>query len=241
MKDNLNLESASQFTSHFFAQTGKFEEVMERLYGALQVTTDSELARKLGLTTASVAGVRKRRQIPMGWLLATAYECKVSVDWLLFGEGPREATALGDTAAQPCDPELRMVPKVHARLSAGTGSLETSGEIRGLYAFRSEFLARKGKPSRMVLMDVHGDSMSPVIEEGDTVLIDQSQTDVIPGRIYAVGIDDEVVVKFLDKIPGHLVLRSKNPDYSPVSIDLHDESLNLRIIGRIIWWCREAR
>jgi len=134
-----------------------------------------------------------------------------------------------------------MVPKVVARLSAGTGSLETSAEVKTRYAFRREWITAKGQPAKMVLMDVTGDSMQPDIWEGDVVLIDQAQTDILAGKIYAVGIDEEVLIKYIDKVPGKYILRSANKDYNPIEIDLRDESLNVRIIGRVVWWCREAR
>jgi len=93
----------------------------------------------------------------------------------------------------------------------------------------------------MVLMDIAGDSMEPDIRDRDMVLIDQAQQDAIPGAIYAIGVDDGVLIKYLDMKPGRLVLRSANKGYEPMEIDLKDESLNVRIIGRVVWWCREAR
>lgn len=136
--------------------------------------------------------------------------------------------------------ELVMVPKVRARLSAGNGSLETSAEVVGRFAFRSEWIRSKGQVSKMVLMEVTGDSMQPALLNGDTVLIDQGAVDIIAGAIYAVGMDNEVIVKCVDKIPGKYVLRSLNAVYPPIEIDFKDESLNVRIIGRVLWWCREA-
>lgn len=93
----------------------------------------------------------------------------------------------------------------------------------------------------MVLMEAVGDSMEPEIKAGDTILIDQSQTDIYAGAIYAIGMDEVVLVKFVDKVPGKYVLRSANERYEPIEVDLADESLNVRVIGRVIWWCREAR
>ena len=52
-----------------------------------------------------------------------------------------------------------MVPRVKARLSAGSGSLETSDDIEERYAFKSKWLRSKGQASKMVLMYVTGDSM----------------------------------------------------------------------------------
>ncbi len=91
-------------------------------------------------------------------------------------------------------------------------------------------------------MDVSGDSMEPDIKSGDMVLIDQSQTDIVIGRIYAVGIEEGIVVKALDIAPGKLILRSKNPAYAPLEVDLRgDLKDSVRIIGRIVWWCHEAK
>lgn len=106
-----------------------------------------------------------------------------------------------------------------ARLSGGNGSFETADDIVGYYAFRTEFLKGHGQPKDMVLFDVSGDSMVPVICHGDTVLIDQSQVDIIPGNIYGIGIGEEIVVKRIDKIPGRIVLISENREkYPPVGV-----------------------
>lgn len=131
------------------------------------------------------------------------------------------------------------IPKVKARLSAGTGSLETSGNIEDHYSFRSDWINRKCRPNKCVLMDVAGDSMEPVIKDKDIVLIDQGQQAVIAGNIYAIGIDDEVLVKYVDKEPGCYVFRSANPAFAPIRVDISDESLNVRIIGRALWIGRE--
>lgn len=137
---------------------------------------------------------------------------------------------------------LIMVPKVTARLSAGRGSFEADAEIKGHYAFREVWLHSKGRPDDMVLMEVSGDSMEPELRNGDTVLINQGQVDVLAGKVYAVGIEDTVVVKQVERRPGALVLRSSNPAYAPMEIDMRgDLADTVRIIGRVIWWCHEAR
>lgn len=134
--------------------------------------------------------------------------------------------------------EFMTVPMVRAKLSGGGGSFETEGEVVGYYAFRTDFLSRKGAPDSMVLFQVAGHSMSPVLENGDTVLVDQSQNDIIPGHIYAVGIDDTVVVKRIEIEPGVMILKSENPEYGKFDVPTH-ESANLRVIGRVVWSARE--
>ena len=85
--------------------------------------------------------------------------------------------------------------------------------------------------------------MRPTMENGDLALVNLAQTDVVSGGIYAVGVDDSVLVKRLDKRPGKIVLVSDNRDaYAPQELDMTDEIVreSLRVIGRVLWWCREA-
>lgn len=136
--------------------------------------------------------------------------------------------------------ELVMIPLVEAKLSAGNGSFETSGDSERRYAFRSDFLRRKGNPKTMVLMRVAGDSMEPKIEHDDVVLVDTSQREPHLGRMYAVAVEDLVYLKQVNAEPGKLVLTSANPAYAPLEIDARgDRADGIRIIGRAIWVGRE--
>ena len=140
------------------------------------------------------------------------------------------------------DVDMMYVPLVEARLSAGTGSLETSADGERKYAFRSDFLHRKGSPNKMVLMRVSGDSMEPEIKDGDVVLLDQGKTTILPGRMYAVGIEEAIYVKQIDTIPGKLILKSMNQAYPPIEVDMRgDLAEQARVIGQVLWVGREYR
>jgi len=129
---------------------------------------------------------------------------------------------------------------VEARLSAGTGSFETGANVERRYAFRTDFLLRKGQPAHMVLMRVTGNSMEPDIKHNDVVLIDQSQCVPRPGLLYAVGVEELVYLKAVNAEPGKLILSSYNTDYPPLEIDARgDLSNGIRIIGRAVWVGRE--
>lgn len=138
------------------------------------------------------------------------------------------------------DCELMMVPLVEAKLSAGGGSFETSGDSDRRYAFRMDFLRRKGNASAMVLMRVAGDSMEPKIEHNDVVLIDTSKTELRLGCMYAVAVQDLVYLKMVNAEPGKLILTSANPTYAPLEIDARGDLKNgIRIIGKAVWVGRE--
>ena len=49
-------------------------------------------------------------------------------------------------------------------------------------------------------------------------------------------------IKQIETLPGHrMLLRSLNERYEPIEVDLRgDMAESVRIIGKVIWWCREA-
>ena len=188
------------------ADNSKFTQTVRRLMQALEVNSDAELARALGITPQSVSGARKRGEVPPAWIQACAEQTGVNAHWLFFGRGPMylPEAAEGElpSVQADCETDLITVPLAEARLSAGTGSLEVSSRSEGGYAFRGDFLRRKGNPRRMVLMRVSGDSMVPEIFDNDLVLLDRGQTEISPGRLYAVGFEDAIYIKRIDKLPG---------------------------------------
>ncbi|MBQ3060258.1 MAG: helix-turn-helix transcriptional regulator [Desulfovibrio sp.] len=195
----------------------------------------AELAAAVGVSLTTIQQY-ENGQMPRGeYAVRLARVLHCSLDWLLAGQG--RPAASGDTAEQG---GLLMVPMVEARLSAGSGSFETSSEVQRHYAFRQDFLRRKGRPSAMVLLRVSGDSMQPRILHNDVVLIDQSQNEPVPGRIYAVGVEDMVYLKIVNAMPGRLILSSFNPEYPPIEADTGEQMADLvHIIGRAVWVGRE--
>ena len=194
-----------------------------------------ELAAQVGVSLTTIQQY-DNGQMPKGeYAVRLSEALRCSLDWLLAGKGDADGGILDTSEAR-----LDMVPMVEARLSAGTGSFETGGEILRHYAFRWDFLHRKGNPARMALLRVSGDSMQPRILHNDVVLIDQSQSEPVPGRIYAVGVEDMVYLKIVNAMPGRLILSSVNPDYAPIEVGVGEQLADLvRIIGRAVWVGRE--
>ncbi len=229
-----------------------FHTFFRRLTEATAIESQQDLATALGVNRSAITQAKRRDAIPQKWILALSREFGLNPDWLEFGKGTaRRAKADGVAPAVPASahseqnirtelPAIATVPKVYARLCAGGGSFDVEAAVAEEHIFRQDWLSRKGTPGSMVLMDVFGNSMEPEIREGDMVLVDQSQKDLYAGSIYAVGFEDTVMVKRLERKPGEVVLHSDNPDYSPLHIR-GDELENFRIIGRIVWISREYR
>ena len=217
--------------------------VLDRILEVLNLKNDSELARFIGISSQAVSKARNTGKVPPQWVLGLASRFNLSTDFLFFGC----ERGIGKEESQPssigvCDVDLRLIPMVEARISAGQGSFETSGKSERSYAFRMDFLLRKGDPDQMIMMRVAGDSMEPEIHDGDVVLLDQSQRDVLPGRIYAVGFEDAIYLKRIDKEPGKVILKSMNPNYRPVMLDVREDCAEqFRVIGKVLWSGREYR
>ena len=211
-----------------------FEAFFRRLCSETEIKNQSQLARELDVGRAAVSLAKRKDSVPARWVLDLSAKYGLNPLWLEQGKGfPRPEPAEDDGYYME-------VPKVRARLSAGGGSFETEGQVEGYYSFRSDWLNMRGNPANMVLMEVVGNSMEPEIKEGDLVLIDESRTDVLSGSIYAVGVEDTVMVKRVERLPGTLVLRSDNTDYAPIHL-AGDELHNVRVIGKVLWASREYR
>lgn len=213
----------------------KIDVLLKRILDATGISSQSELAKELDINRSGITHARNNNRIPDKWIIKLYRKFGFNPKWIETGIG-----SVFIHAQSSFDVEFKYVPKVAARLSAGTGSFECEENISDYLSFQSRWLAGKGSAGNMVAMEVFGQSMEPVIREGDTVLIDQSQKNILAGAIYAVGVEDTILVKRLEKHPNKLVLCSDNKDYEPIFLE-RDEAENVRIIGKVIWSCREYR
>lgn len=133
--------------------------------------------------------------------------------------------------------EFELIPRVKAVAGAGESFITEEG-IAGMYAFRKEFLSRIGVNAKKVaMMYVSGDSMTPLICDGDTLLFDTGDVTPHEGYIYVCSFGDALMVKRLQMIPGGWQLCSENQRYSPTPIQ-GDELQNFRVHGRVRWFGR---
>ena len=65
------------------------EEIIGRLKEALNVKSDGDLAKNLGISRQNIGAARKRDDVPPGWIYKVAEVSGCSMDWLRFGQGPK--------------------------------------------------------------------------------------------------------------------------------------------------------
>ncbi|WP_320170999.1 S24 family peptidase [Maridesulfovibrio sp.] len=119
-------------------------------------------------------------------------------------------------------------------------SLTPSGSESRI-AFAADRLADMGSADDMIFVNVTGDAMSPRIEDGDGIIVDQSQRELYEGRIYAFRIDREIVIRRVAKEPGKIILVSDNRDSEPrtISLQIGDEFRGWAALGRVVFVAKD--
>ena len=113
------------------------------------------------------------------------------------------------------------MPLMQGRISAG-GGLIPDNSIEMHCAFHKEWIARKGDYRKMSLIPVLGDSMAPTLLDGDVVLVNHNVNSItVSGGIYAIVLEDEILIKRIEKLipSGQLKVKGDNPDYESFIVD----------------------
>ncbi|MBN1830261.1 MAG: helix-turn-helix transcriptional regulator [Deltaproteobacteria bacterium] len=214
---------------------------------------DVDLAKKLGISENTLATYRKGGGDLKGVVIEKLIEhYNFSPDWLFKGVGEpfpgahhKYDNVCGPDAEQiePDSENYSFIPKYKAKLSGGPGSFETSTSVENYCAFRTRWLKRRWDVKHLALFEVTGDSMAPLIQQHDMVLIDRSVTnlnDIIEGKIYAFTDDRTVKIKRLVWRGTELWAISDNKIEAPDSrIELETDTFNL--IGKVVWIGHEVR
>ena len=137
------------------------------------------------------------------------------------------------------DPDhYRWVPVLNVRVSGGPGGTAFGENIVAFNAYRREWLDKKGLHDAMLSeVTVTGESMSPELREGDTVLVNHSANELQGGAIYVIRQGEELLVKYLQLLPGgRIQVNSENsaayPSYIIEPTDF--ESGECEIVGRVV-------
>jgi phage repressor protein C with HTH and peptisase S24 domain len=129
------------------------------------------------------------------------------------------------------------IPFYYSEVSAGRGlsSMDSSYDYMFLDEnwFKNQFLLKNME--NIFTLKVRGDSMEPIISEGD-IVIAQVHTDTsnLQG-VYIVSFNDDFLIKKVQFKSRYLVkLISNNPDYDPIEIDLQNPEVNFKIVAKVL-------
>lgn len=124
------------------------------------------------------------------------------------------------------------IPRLAVEASAGPGAFPGTDEAVGALRFSARWLREQGfEPAQLSAILVAGDSMEPLLRDGDEILVDRTPRPLRDG-VHVVRVGDSLMVKRVQTgVPGRLVLESQNPAYRPIEL-APDE---VEVVGRVVW------
>lgn len=196
----------------------------------------ANLARKSGLSTRVIAKYRDGDSDPnRARLVSLAVAAGVSLVWLATGAGEMTAPAIDEHDSA----DYVAVPRYDIQAAAGSGAVVVSDNVSDLIYFRRDWLREElgVNPRSLAIITAVGDSMAPTIEDGDLLIVDVREQKWTRDGIYVIGVEDELWVKRVDRLPdGGLVLSSDNPKHSHGTATITRAHIaTVRFVGRVAW------
>ena len=146
--------------------------------------------------------------------------------------------ALGGTAGG--DATMVAVRRIDAEAHAGAGGLVEDDRNGGEERIDPRVVARLGvSPATLTMITAHGDSMEPLIHDGDALFVDMADRRLSSrAGVFVIRLDDALLVKRVARIGLEVQVTSDNPDtpaIAPVRAD------RVAVIGRVVRLARSLR
>ncbi|UOO77355.1 helix-turn-helix transcriptional regulator [Neisseria sp. Dent CA1/247] len=215
------------------------------------------IARDIGMSTPGFSRIWYNDGLPNTETLIKIQESTgCNLNWLLTGKGePYEKERAGvsktptkepdnpivlDTLGNPVNlEEFVFIPRYDINASAGNGfPIDTENPLFCM-AFRRYWIENyvTTQIEKLSVITVKGDSMEGVLNHGDNILVNHADTNPRDG-LYVLRVNNDLIVKRVQALPGRLLVKSANPEYEPFEINLNHEQQDVAIIGRVEWFGR---
>lgn len=163
----------------------------------------------------------------------------VSYDWLTTGNGPMvNSNVIAISTNDIPSTEFVQISEYKVSFGAGECPEPTYDEILDTVpaTYRKEYFESKGINYKCCKrFKVKGDSMQPLINDGDCILVDCEHKNYIDDNaVYAIFYNHSLRVKRLRKTLRSLIIRSDNPSYSDEEISLEEAEQLIVILGKVI-------
>ena len=205
-------------------------EILERIRAYLkkkldkEYVYDKEIGEYINMSPESMSRIKKNNTVPYQKIVEFCEREKVSADWILFGKNYDEKERI----------KIRYRHDVRASAGGGAQNYDDNYLEIEIDEHLSKALGLSKSDEKYIeAINVIGDSMSPVIEDGAIAYIDTRKRDISNSGIYAVSTNNSgLFIKrvVLDPIANKIELISENKYYDKITLD-PDEVV---IVGRVI-------
>ena len=205
------------------------------------------LARAIGVSPSAFRKWLKGEAEPSRErLVALAHAAGVGVAWLAEGEGPppvfesvqnhRRRFGSRDASIAIDWDQFVLLPTRAEAAAAGAATPQPPPGVEFI-ALRHDWIRMVCgvEPSQLLMETATGESMTPTIRDGNTLLIDTSDRTFRNFGIYVLEINGQRLVKRVQrKHDGSLVLISDNTAYQPDTVD-RAAANEVTVVGRVVW------
>lgn len=196
----------------------------------LKGITQKELCKKTNIPKSAMSQYMSGKFKPKRkrtYLLAKALD--VNEAWLMgFDNVSMERENKEEDQATPLPQTNVFMRPVYDSISAGFGVIAQDVPVD----YMPTYITCPSEQDKYIWINVHGDSMSPLIDDGSKILV-KKQPSVDSGQIAAVLVDDEeAVVKKILYNDNTVELHSVNPYYPP-RVFKNNDVTRVQILGLV--------
>lgn len=195
-----------------------------------------EFAALIGTTQRTLSRYESDETDLKAPVIARLAEIGCNMEWLITGAASAGESSML-TQAQTLGPQMVDLPVYDARFSAGKGRLPPDSEDKQWLSLPEDWVRRATgrNPKNIIKALAEGDSMAPTIGDGAELLIDKTDDRLANGKIYALNVDGQLIVKRIHRpVKGGIVLISDNKEYPAEEISA-DSQTEIQIIGQVVW------
>lgn len=193
----------------------------------------AELEKLTGISRSSLQryanGVTAK--IPIDAIQIIAKAVDVEAEYILGWDDKSNPTNIKkqqDEQATPLPQTNVFMRPVYDSISAGFGAVAQDVPVE----YMPTYITCPSEQDKYIWINVHGDSMSPLIDDGSKILV-KKQSSVDSGQIAAVLVDDEeAVVKKILYNDNTVELHSVNPYYPP-RVFKNNDVTRVQILGLV--------
>jgi len=196
----------------------------------------SALARERGSSLAALSRMLGRNPSYLQQFITKGSPRKLEEDdrrklAQFFGVGEGELGASEDLSYDARG-EWVEVPRLPLEASAGPGAVGAAEIPFDAFRFSRRWLREQRlEPALLSSIRVVGDSMDPLLRDGDEILVDRTPRPFREG-VHVIRLGEALHVKLLQAVPpGGMRLISRNAAYEPVEVAMAD----VDVVGRVVW------
>lgn len=150
--------------------------------------TQAEVAKELGYRNTHLNAIWCCRK-PLSSGMANRIAKYFATDLSVLYSPPN---GIGATAG--ASSEYQPVPLVAYRSGNGTAGekKQLKARVVAFFAFKEDWLQTKGNSENMAVVALRGEQAGGLVPDGALVLIDESQTTLVNGKTYLIGLNGDV-------------------------------------------------